>query len=236
MFVIMEGKAGGRPMCGRLGQSLSSQEIAEFFGATARADAPGRRFNLAPTDTLPIVAFEDGRRVVVARRWGLIPPWASDPAIGARLINARAETVADKPAFRGALRRHRCLVPALAFYEWMKRPEGKAPYAIRRCDGRPLALAGLSSTWEGHDGERLDTFAVITTEANALLRPIHGRMPAILASDAWDRWLDPANDDVDGLRSLLVPWPKDDLVAYPVGRRLNDVRNDGPDLLRPQAA
>jgi putative SOS response-associated peptidase YedK len=216
-----------------LGQSLSSQEIAELFGATARADAPRGRFNLAPADTLPVVAVEGGQRVVVARRWGLVPRWASDPAIGARLINARAETVADKPSFRGAFRRHRCLVPAVAFYEWMTRPDGKAPYAVRRRDGRPMALAGLSSTWEGSAGERLDTFTVITTAANDLLRPIHPRMPAIVAREAWDRWLDPATEDLDGLRGLLVPWPKDDLAAYPVGRRVNDARNDGAELLRP---
>jgi putative SOS response-associated peptidase YedK len=223
-------------MCGRLGQSLSGQEIAEFFGATAQLEEPGRRFNLAPAVTLPVVEVQDGQRVVNARRWGLVPRWASDPAIGARLINARAETVADKPSFRGAFRHHRCLVPAMAFYEWMTRPDGKAPYAVRHRDGRPLALAGLSSTWEGSAGERLDTFTVITTAANDLLRPIHPRMPAIVAREAWDRWLDPANKDVDGLQALLVPWSKDDLVAYPVARLVNDAHNDGPELLRPVAA
>jgi putative SOS response-associated peptidase YedK len=222
-------------MCGRLGQSLSSQEIAEFFGATARADAPAGRFNLAPADTLPVVAVEDGRRVVVARRWGLVPRWASDPAIGARLINARRDG-------RGQAVVPRSIPPpsvpgtAVAFYEWITRPDGKAPYALRRRDGRPLALAGLSSTWEGSDGERLDTFAVITTAANDLCRPIHPRMPAIVAREAWDSWLDPATEDLDGLRALLVPWPKDDLVAYPVARRVNDAHNDGPELLRPVAA
>jgi putative SOS response-associated peptidase YedK len=220
-------------MCGRLGQSLSSQEIAEFFTAMARTDAPSGRFNVAPADTLPVVEVRVGQRVVNTRRWGLVPRWASDPAIGARLINARAETIADKPSFRGAFRHHRCLVPAVAFYEWTTRADGKTPYAVRRRDGRPLALAGLSSTWEGSAGERLDTFAVITTAANDLLRPIHPRMPAIVAREDWDRWLDPANEELDGLRGLLIPWPNDDLVAYPVARRVNDARNDGPDLLRP---
>jgi putative SOS response-associated peptidase YedK len=220
-------------MCGRLGQSLSSQEIAEFFAATAQADAPGGHFNIAPADTLSVVEVQEGLRVVRARRWGLVPRWASDPAIGTRLINARAETVADKPSFRGAFRHHRCLVPTVVFCEWMTRPDGKAPYAVRHRDGRPLAVAGLSSTWEGPNGDRLDTFAVITTAANELLRPIHVRMPAILAPEAWDRWLDPASEDLDGLRGLLIPWPKDDLVVYPVGRRVNDTRNDGPELLRP---
>jgi putative SOS response-associated peptidase YedK len=223
-------------MCGRLGQSLATQEIAEFFEATDQADTSAGRFNLAPADTLPVVEVQQGQRVVRARRWGLVPRWASDPAIGARLINARAETVADKPSFRGAFRHHRCLVPAVAFYEWMTKLDGKAPYAVRRRDGRPLALAGLSSTWEGSAGERLDTFTVITTAANDLLRPIHPRMPAIVPQDAWDRWLDPVNEDIDGLRALLVPWAGDELVAYSIARRVNDARNDGPELLRPIAA
>jgi putative SOS response-associated peptidase YedK len=233
MFVLDPVGQGGRRMCGRIAQNLSSQQIAELFAATPEVDEAGGHFNVAPAQPLPVVDVKEGRRVVVARRWGLVPAWASDPAIGARLINARAETVADKPAFRAAFRRHRCLVPATAFYEWAARPGGKVPHAIRRRDGQPLALAGIAATGAGPEGERLATCAVITTAANGLLRPIHGRMPALLAPDAWDRWLDPATEDLDGLRALLVPWPQDDLVAYPVGRRVNDARNDGPELLRP---
>jgi putative SOS response-associated peptidase YedK len=195
----------------------------------------GTRFNLTPGQELRVVSVERGRRVVVARRWGFVPPGASDPAIGTRLINARAETVADSPTFRHAFRRHRCLVPVEAYYTWASRPKGKAPYAIRRRDGGLLALAGLAATWEGSAGERLETFAVITTAANALVQLLHSRMPAIVAPDDWDRWLDPRTKDLAGLRDLLVPWPHDDLVAYPVGTRVNNARNDGPDLLQPVA-
>jgi putative SOS response-associated peptidase YedK len=222
-------------MSGRMVQDLSNQGSTALIEATSGTEAPSGRFNLTPAQIMPIVAVEGGQRVVVARRWGLVPAWATDPAIGMRLINARAETVAEKPAFRDSFRHHRCLVPVGAFYAWASRPEGKVPYAVRRHDGQPLALAGLAATWEGLAGERLATFAVITTAANAMLRSLQPRMPAILAPNAWDRWLDPETKDLAGLRALLVPWPQDDLVAYPVGRRVNDARNDGPDLLRPVA-
>jgi putative SOS response-associated peptidase YedK len=220
---------------GRLVQDLSGAEVATLSATAPRVDAPGTRFNLTPGQELRVVSVERGRRVVSARRWGLVPRRASDPAIGARLINARAETLADSPAFRDAFCHHRCLVPVEAFYTWASRPEGKAPYAVRRHDGGLLALAGLAATWEGSAGERLETFAVITTAANALLHPLHPRMPAIVAPDDWDRWLDPGTTDLPGLRALLVPWPHDDLVAYPVGTRVNDARNDGPGLLEPVA-
>lgn len=224
-------------MCGRFVQQLTSDQVAEILGATSEARMPGGRFNVAPTQPVLVLVEEGQRRVVTAHRWGLIPPWAKDPSIGPRMINARAETVAEKPAFRGSFRHHRCIIPADAFYEWQKVGSTKTPYAIHRRDGKLMALAGLWAAW--HDvniGAEIMSCAIITTEANATLAPIHDRMPVILPEDTWDTWLDPKVDDRALLQSMLRPAPDDLLEAYPISRRVNDVRNDDSDLLTPLAA
>lgn len=222
-------------MCGRITQYLSPTELATLFDAETLADSTSARYNLAPTQ-MALVVEEDGeRRVVVAQRWGLVPPWADSPKIGSQLINARAETVAEKPSFRSAFKRQRCIVPVNGFYEWQKVGATKVPHAIVRKDGQPLALAGLWSSW--HDpqtGEEMRTFTIVTTEANATMRPLHERMPVVLPDDAWDTWLDPSFQDVGALKSLLRPAPDDLLRTYPVSRRVNDVRNDDPELLESQ--
>src|SRR5262249_10584721 len=219
-------------MCGRITQYLSKSELAALYRAEALDDLPGARFNVAPTQMVLVIVEDGEKRVVTAHRWGLIPPWADNPQIASRLINARAETVADKPAFRSAFRHHRCLVPVDGFYEWKQEASGKSPYAIVRHDGKPLALAGLWSSWrDAQSGEEIRSFTIITTTANTLMRPIHERMPVILPEDTWDVWLDPEFQDVGALQSFLRPCPEDLLRAYRVSRRVNDVTNDGPELL-----
>ncbi len=224
-------------MCGRITQQLSSDEIARLFGAEDEANDLGGHFNVAPTQNVRVVLEEDHRRIVEELRWGLIPSWATDPSIGSRMINARAETVVEKPAFRTAFRRYRCIVPADSFYEWKRDGTVKVPFAIGRRDGAPLALAGLWSVWRPKGSEeRVRSFTIITTEANSLLAPIHDRMPVILPEDAWSEWIDPKNEDVGALKSLLVPFPAEAMRAYPVSRAVNDVRHDGPELIEPVQA
>jgi putative SOS response-associated peptidase YedK len=224
-------------MCGRITQQLSSDEIARLFGAEDEAADPGGHFNVAPTQNVDVVVDADDHRIVTHLRWGLVPPWASDPSIGSRLINARAETVAEKPSFRTSFRRQRCIVPAGSFYEWERTGTAKVPYVIGKRDGSPLALAGLWASWRSKESDqRIRTFTIITTGANALVRPIHDRMPVILPEDAWDEWLDPHNEDVAALTSLLVPFPPEAMRAYPVSRLVNDVRRDGPELIEPVGA
>ncbi len=174
-------------------------------------------------------------------RWGLVPHWARDAAIGNRMINARAETVAEKPAFRAAFRQRRCLIAADGIYEWRKAPDGaKQPYFIRRADDAPFAFAGLWERWRTpgdgtHGGEPLETCAIITTEANQTLAPIHHRMPVILAADDHDAWLDPEPPSAAALTALLRPAPADAVIAQPVGRHVNNARNDDPACIAPAA-
>ncbi|MCH7795368.1 MAG: SOS response-associated peptidase, partial [Proteobacteria bacterium] len=175
---------------------------------------------------------EVGRRFVWLR-WGLIPAWAKDPAIGNRTINARAETVAEKPAFRAAFRERRCLIVADGFYEWKTEAGGKQPYRITLVDGGPFALAGLWERWAGpHGGEAIESCTIVTTEANARLRAIHPRMPVILAPDAFDPWLDPETPGAEA-EALLVPYPSEALTHYRVSPRLNSPANDDPALIEP---
>jgi len=219
-------------MCGRFAQTLSAEQIARFFDAEPRADDAGNRYNVAPTQNLLAVIEENDRRVVTTFRWGLIPPWADNPQVGSRMINARGETVAEKPAFRAAFRRQRCIIPAAAFYEWKTIGGRKIPHAIMRQDGKPMAFAGLWSTWrDPATGETIRSATIITTTANEALAPLHDRMPVILPESSWDAWLDPGFDNVGALKSFLGPCPADQLRAYPVSSRVNNVRNDGPDLL-----
>lgn len=192
------------------------------------------RFNVAPTQPVYAVAESRGenpRRILGHLRWGLVPPWAKDPTVGSRMINARAEGIATRSAFQQALARRRCIIPADAFYEW----RDKRPFAFARRDGRPLAFAGLWEVWHDRDaprGEPLRTCTIITTAANAVLAPVHDRMPVILAPEAWSAWLDPTNQDVVAVQRLLVPCPEGDLEAWPVSTRVNNAANEGPDIIQ----
>lgn len=219
-------------MCGRFTQERPTSDLAEIFAAEDLADDPGSRFNVAPTDEAVVVVQRDEHRAIKAYRWGLIPHWADGPKIGNRMFNARAETLTSSPAFRDAFRRRRCLVPVDSFFEWRREGTVRQPFRIVRADGRPLALAGLWSGWRDPETEEVRrTFTIVTTTPNDLMRPIHNRMPVVVPFDAWDRWLDPALPDLGELQGLLVPAPDEDLEAYPVSRAVNNVRNDGPELI-----
>jgi len=170
-------------------------------------------------------------------RWGLIPSWARDRSIGARMINARAETVAEKPAFRVAFRHRRCLVPMSGFYEWKKEAGRKVPYFIHLLNTDAFAAAGLYEFWAGKDGEGpIESYTIITTEANEMIRPLYERMPVILPPDDYEAWLDPDNNEVEGLKARLKPYPAEEMRAYPISSRVNNVNNDGPEIIEPVAA
>ena len=227
-------------MCGRFAQPRSAEELARIFHARPATDLAGDRFNVAPTDEVAAVVEHHGERVVDAFRWGLVPFYARTAKDGARLINARAETVERTPAFRTPFARHRCIVPADAFYEWRRERDpstGKTirsePFAVRRADGEPLAFAGLWSSWRNPDtAARLYTCSIVTTDPNDLVARIHNRMPVILDPADWDAWLGEATPPRE-LRSLMRPSAGDGMDMYAVSPAVNNVRNEGPELLAP---
>ncbi|GIW78580.1 MAG: DUF159 family protein [Gemmatales bacterium] len=220
-------------MCGRYTLRATPAAIAKEFGLS-NVPPLSPRYNIAPTQNVPVVrlAGNTGPRELALLRWGLIPSWATDLSIGNRLINARSETAADKPAFRAAFRKRRCLVVADGFYEWKKTDGKKQPYFIKRCDDRPFAFAGL---WEScpHNDERIETCTILTTAANDWMKPLHDRMPVILPPERYDRWLDPTIEQPDELRSLLRPIALEELEAYPVSTLVNNPRFDSPRCVEP---
>ncbi len=225
-------------MCGRYTSITPVEELARYFGVDEVVAADlGARYNVAPTDPVYAVARHRDRLRLGTLRWGLVPSWAEDLRVGARLINARAESVADKAAFRQAFARRRCLLPADGFYEWQRRegPGTGRPWYVRRDDGEPLALAGLWERWraKGRDSERVVTTAIITTAANQTLAAVHHRMPVVLGAEDWPAWLDPHNHDVGALSRLLVPAPDELLARVGVSALVNKVANDGPLLIEP---
>jgi putative SOS response-associated peptidase YedK len=227
-------------VCGRFAQPRSSEELARIFHARPAAEIAGERFNVAPTDEVAAVVEHHGDRTVDSFRWGLVPFFAETVKGAARLINARAETVETSPAFRSAYARHRCIIPADAFYEWRRQRDpvtGKVvrsePFAIRRADGEPLAIAGIWSSWSHPEtAERLYTCSILTTDPNELVARLHDRMPVVLDSADWDAWLRETTPLTD-LRSLLRPAPAESLDAYAVSPAVNNVRNEGAELLAP---
>jgi putative SOS response-associated peptidase YedK len=222
-------------MCGRFVQAQDPATYARFFGAALveNLEAAAPSYNVAPTDGVYAVAEHDGDRRLGRFRWGLIPFWAKDRGIGSRHINARAETVAVKPAFKESFLARRCLIPADGFFEWQRRSKGKLPHYIFRTDRAPLALAGLWASWRdpGTD-ERVASCTIITTDPNDLVSPLHDRMPVVLPADAWDRWLDRAFADTAALKGLLVP-SGEDMEAHPVSTLVNSVRNNLPECIIP---
>jgi putative SOS response-associated peptidase YedK len=226
-------------VCGRFVSTNSPERISAYFGASFEAEPLGENFNVAPTnDVLAVVAGGDGP-AVRAFHWGLVPTWAKDAKIGSKMINARAETVAEKPAFKGLFAKHRLIVPMDGFYEWqaIAGQKTKQPMFIHRRDGEPLAVAGLWTTWRdrtlGDDAPWLHSLTLITTSANATMAPVHDRMPVLLPASRWEEWLDPANRDVEQLQRLLVPAPDDLLELRRVSTAVNNVRNKGPELIEP---
>jgi len=221
-------------MCGRFSQQRPASELAEIFAAEPLADELGPRFNVAPTDDALVVVQRDDRRAITAYRWGLIPHWADSSKVGSRMFNARAETLTSSPAFRDALRRKRCLVPVDGFYEWKREGTRRQPFLIAQADGRPLALAGLWSGWRDPAADRvIRTFTIVTAGPNAQVAELHDRMPVVVPEEAWSTWLDPHLEDSGELQGLLQPNEAVDLRILAVSRLVNDVRNDGPELIEP---
>ncbi|MFL6008166.1 MAG: SOS response-associated peptidase [Rubrobacteraceae bacterium] len=220
-------------MCGRYTLASPTERLAEEFGVDAASIELAPNYNVAPTQQVAAVLDEGGQRRLEVLRWGLIPPWADDPGIGSRMINARSETAPGKPSFRRAFRERRCLIPADGFYEWQRTNGAKQPYYIHMEDGRPFAFAGLWESWSKGEGE-IRTCTILTTGANALVGEVHDRMPVILAHDAYDVWLDPASER-DELTGLLAPYPVDEMEAYPVSRFVNSPSNNDPRCIEPAA-
>ncbi len=217
-------------MCGRYTLIADIGDLAqrfEFDGADFRYD-PG--YNIAPTESVLTVRNVEGREAALMR-WGLVPFWSKDLKIGARMINARAETVAEKPAFRNALKKRRCLVLADGYYEWQKTPTGKRPFRIIMKSGKPFAMAGLWETWKDPQGNVVPSCTIITTAANDYLAPIHNRMPVILPQESEETWLDLRLEESEDLAHILVPSPNEALDAYEVSTIVNSARNDGPEII-----
>ena len=221
-------------MCGRYTLSSPTDEIASLFDLVAVPDIPPR-YNVAPTQeaaVVRVVAPGEPRRLDLLR-WGLIPYWAEDASIGNRMINARSESVADKPAYRRSFRRQRCLIPTDGFYEWQKVGKLKQPYHIRRKDRHPFAFAGLWERWRDPDKKLLESFTILTTDANELIRPLHNRMPVIIDRKDFDLWLDPEAQDPAALLALLVPAPPEEMETVPVSRAVNSPAHDAADCIAP---
>ena len=222
-------------MCGRFVRKRSSSLLAREFGADHISDELQPSFNVAPTHDVAVIV-SDGARQLISMRWGLVPGWATDPKIGSSLINARAETLTRKTAFRDAFQRRRCLVIADGFYEWKNVGGVKTPLLIQLKSERSFGFAGLYETWTPPLGQPLTTCTIITTEPNELVRPIHNRMPVILLKEAEDLWLDSSLVDHHRLLDLLQPYPADEMNAYAVSSLVNSVKNDSPECIEPVSA
>ena len=217
-------------MCGRFGFS-DVEKMPERFSA-ARPLLIGPRYNAAPGQDLPVVLREEGENALALMRWGLVPSWANDEKIGYKMINARVETVGERPSYREPLQRHRCLVPANWFYEWKPERVGpKTPYVIRRKDGALFAMAGLYDVWESGSGNPLRSFTIITRSPNGLVATLHARMPLMLRESEEEVWLSPRTDAREFLMGL-GPYSDDEMEAYPVSRLVNSAQNDSPELIR----
>jgi putative SOS response-associated peptidase YedK len=209
--------------------------LRKQFGYAGRRDI-SPRYNIAPGQPVEIVRLVKGKRELVPVRWGLIPSWVKDPREFALLINARIEGVLDKPSFRNAIRRRRCLVPADGFYEWQKTARGKRPFAIRPSADGPVAFAGIWETWADRDGGEIDTMAIITCPANKTLASIHDRMPALVPPEHYDAWFDAEKVDAETALALIGPAPEDFFEAYEVSTRVNKAEHEGSELVEPLKA
>ncbi|HUE60905.1 MAG TPA: SOS response-associated peptidase [Acidimicrobiales bacterium] len=222
-------------MCGRARLSSDVSEIKLVFSIPPGRPTPNvaPSWNVAPTDPLPVVRYDTraGERSLDVMRWGLVPFWAKDIKVGFANINAKAEGIESKPAFREAFQRRRCLVPVDNFYEWKKTATGKQPYAIALADRHLMALAGLWETWRSPAGERVRSFAIITTTPNELCAELHNRMPVVLKPAWWPAWLGEEPADAPSLKVLLAPYPSEEMIAWPVSPRVGNVKNNDPSLI-----
>jgi putative SOS response-associated peptidase YedK len=223
-------------MCGRFAQQTDIQKLAQLFKAHLKLESLEPRYNIAPAAMAAVIRLipRQAGRTLETLKWGLVPSWAKDPAIGNHLANARAETVADKPSFHSAFQKQRCLVPVDGFYEWKQDTKPKQPFYFSMKDGQPFALAGLWEYWQPKTGESdsLESFTLITTTPNEVLQPIHDRMPVILDEKDFDTWLDPVLQDVEKLQEYLKPFPAGSMQAWKVSPRVNQVKNEGSDCVR----
>lgn len=223
-------------MCGRFTLHHSTQEVAERFAAQQVLFPLENRYNIAPGQAIPVIANSTlaGARWMEAMKWGLVPFWAKDPEIGNRLINARAETIAEKPAYKQALKRRRCIVPSDGFYEWQAQSAGpRLPHHIRLQDGELFGFAALWEEWEAPDSSPLRTCTIITVAPNEIMAPIHNRMPAILRRKDEDAWLDPQLKETEAIVAMLQAYPAKEMQAFPVSRRVNAPQNDDESCLEP---
>ena len=225
-------------MCGRYVLTTPGEVLAQIFDTEPPPEevleAIVPRYNISPTQSVPIVRQPAaGARELAVVQWGLVPHWAKDPKIGNQLINARAETAAEKPSFRDALKRRRCLIPADGFYEWQELGKGKQPWLLRMRGGKTFAFAGLWSAWKDpRSGAPLETCAILTTTPNELAASVHDRMPVILPPTTWNRWLDDAAQGTP-FTELLVSFPAEQMEAFPVSKRVNSPANEGPENIEP---
>jgi putative SOS response-associated peptidase YedK len=222
-------------MCGRFVIISPPEALRQIFGYSEQPNFPPRH-NIAPTQPIPVVIVENGVRHFRLMCWGLLPAWVKDVGKFTLLINARAETVTEKPAFKNAIRRRRCLIPADGYYEWQGFDAHRRPYFIHRRDGRPIGLAGLAETWIGPNGEELDTVAIVTAQASADLAVLHHRVPVTIEPDNFERWLDCRADNAEAVMALMVAPNEGEFVWHPVSTRVNRVANDDAQLILPITA
>jgi len=222
-------------MCGRYRLSRRKQVVEEYFDAVSGEEDWAPRFNIAPTQPIPVIRQhpKEAVRELSLMRWGLIPSWASNPSVAAQMINARSETAATKPAFRDALKSRRCLIPADGFYEWMRTGKAKQPYCFEVNEGELFAFAGLWDRWKDPGGNWIKTCSILTTTANPLTATVHDRMPVILDADTYDLWLDPGMTKVEAVSHMLKPYDARLMRCYPVSSRVNHAANDDEECCRP---
>ncbi len=221
-------------MCGRFTQTIKPKEIEKKFAVKIPEKTLFKpRYNIAPSQIIPAVLESDGERIISELRWGLIPVWAKDESIGNKLINARAETLSEKPSFREAFRRRRCLIPASGFYEWQKAEKSaKQPFYFYLKEKEVFGFAGLWEEWlDKQTGELLETCTIITTEANKVLQPVHNRMPVIIKTENYEQWLDKNEGDTNTLQKFLIPYPAKEMASHAVSRAVNISSNDAPELI-----
>jgi len=220
-------------MCGRFVLAATGGELAAVYALAAIPElAP--HYNIAPSQQVAVVrAASSGERELAMLRWGLIPPWAKDASIGSRLINARSETILEKPSFKGAFRARRCILPASGFYEWQRRGRERIPRYFRLRDGAPMSLAGVWERWRSPEGETLESCTILTTAANDLVRPLHERMPVLLDEASFGRWLHDPPAEAESLLELLTPYSAERMEAWVVSRDVNRTGYDHPECIRP---
>ncbi|MBA3694673.1 MAG: SOS response-associated peptidase [Pyrinomonadaceae bacterium] len=221
-------------MCGRFSSSSKPEQIKKEFKVAVEDPAIFKpRYNIAPSQMIPVVLDRTGERIVAQLKWGLVPSWAKDALIGSRMINARAETLMEKPSFREAYKSRRCIIPASGFYEWQRAEKGaKQPFYFYLTNKEVFGFAGLWEEWlDKKSGESLETCTIITTEANDVLKPVHDRMPVILKAADYDEWLDTKEANTDKLQKLLAPYPPDEMSSHAVSRAVNSPTFDSPELI-----